>query len=361
MSALSCIEARGSHATSTTAGAYGIGTGTVSAPATETSPPTITPRMAGDDEKKNRIPWSGDGPKGPDDTNNSEAILMDWLCRSNNYRDYCGNIRGKKKMEFAKEVEQEIKSAGIPKARTAVEIVKKIAKIETQFKAALKFATTATGAGLRSDGDLSFAAKLNLKCPYFERLEPIMSDRMKFGPKVTSDTLFATSTTGNKEDNEDKDNIQMTVAVDDTNIANNDDVKKEGSKNHVTKKSAVASVRKKPEASNYEAKMEDLVDVVVENVKKRKATSTPAQSDSTATTNHNFALYEKFMIVKSDPTMTEENIRTLFPDFAIFLPKQEGADIVGASTGSSGGDGNTGMVSDDATKTFTATGGGAQI
>ena len=58
--------------------------------------------------------WNKDGRTGPDDPNNSEAILIHWLITPGNYSKYRGkNNSGKKKLQYADEVAKRINAAGV--------------------------------------------------------------------------------------------------------------------------------------------------------------------------------------------------------------------------------------------------------
>ena len=47
------------------------------------------------------IPWNVDGPKGPDDDNNSKNILVEWLLSPGNFKRYKGDdVTGKKKIQI---------------------------------------------------------------------------------------------------------------------------------------------------------------------------------------------------------------------------------------------------------------------
>ena len=271
--------------------------------------------------------WSEDGKDGKDDTNNSEALVVNWLCSSNNYKLYCGNTLGKTKIAFAKELADSINAKGVLKRRTAEDVKKKITQLEQQFKSAWALATTEIGAGLRSQHDISFDAKLKERCRYFFELEPVMLDRSKMRPKVTSDSL-----------NEDDNNIDVPMVVDVAGGNSSSSISSSSSSNnkcgHQTERkraiamSPTASVST-PKKSKFAA-IEDQIQVLVDSLlakegKKAPASSTvlpPVQRDTDLdTTERNIRLFGDFNKIKAQTKMTDAQLVDVFPSFARFVPQ----------------------------------------
>ena len=73
------------------------------------------------DEERNdnsRILWNKDGRLGPDDPNNSEAILIKWLTTPGNYIKFRGKgNNGMRKIRFADQIAREMETAGVKKKR----------------------------------------------------------------------------------------------------------------------------------------------------------------------------------------------------------------------------------------------------
>ena len=79
------------------------------------------------------VPWSKDGAGGPDDANNSEAILIEWLREPGNYSKFRSPPNGLSKASFCERISQRINSAGIVKERDASAVKSKIESIEQAF------------------------------------------------------------------------------------------------------------------------------------------------------------------------------------------------------------------------------------
>jgi len=144
-----------------------------------------------DDFTGKRGNWDCDGLTGPNDTRTSIRILMDWLLEEGNYNKYCGkNNDGVKKSYWhtilALKMTDETKST-----RDATSVKNKIKHLEESFKKAHKFATSETGAGLEEKhGTETFQDMGRKICLYYYEMLPIMQDRAKVKPKVTSYNLF---------------------------------------------------------------------------------------------------------------------------------------------------------------------------
>ena len=99
-----------------------------------------------------RLPWNKDGPLGEADPNNSESILINWLCTEGNYARYRGkDNHGTRKKDFCEQISRQIKQAGIRRERTAKQIQSKIEHIESSFRRAHDWTTTETGTGLQEN------------------------------------------------------------------------------------------------------------------------------------------------------------------------------------------------------------------
>ena len=136
-----------------------------------------------------RLPWSMDGPRGTEDSINSEAIMLDWLLTEGNYARFRGNNDGTRKQAIGKELSLLFKDKGIKVERSPQAVVKKIQSMESQFSVAHDWVNN-TGQGVKeSDGDAKFEECVRKRCKWYFELEPIMADRAKARPKVTTDTI----------------------------------------------------------------------------------------------------------------------------------------------------------------------------
>jgi hypothetical protein len=85
----------------------------------------------------NRLPWNRDGRNGPDDPNNSQKILLDWMLHEGHYSRFRGkNNNGTRKIKFAGNVSKLIADAGIRVRRTPSNVLDKIRHFEDQFRKA---------------------------------------------------------------------------------------------------------------------------------------------------------------------------------------------------------------------------------
>jgi len=135
---------------------------------------------------------------------------MDWLLEEGNYNKYCGkNNDGVKKSYWhtilALKMTDETKST-----RDATSVKNKINHLEESFKKAHKFATSETGAGLEEKhGTETFQDMVRKICLYYYEMLPIMQDRAKVKPKVTSYNLF--------DDDDEEEQEDSNEAQDDNN------------------------------------------------------------------------------------------------------------------------------------------------
>ena len=139
-----------------------------------------------------RIPWDKDGRQGPQDPNNSLRILLDWLLKEGNYRKFRGGTesKGMRKIDYGKSLSLQMKDAGCRVPRSADAVVKKIQELETKFVQAHDWANN-TGQGVREqDGQETFENLVRQRCRWYFDLLPIMGDRSKASPPVTTDDLL---------------------------------------------------------------------------------------------------------------------------------------------------------------------------
>ena len=92
------------------------------------------------DPANSAIPWNKDGPNGKDDNENSESVLLAWLCEGDNYSKYRGDVSpsnggngGKTKSWFAGKIAEKIANKGIVKPRTPKDIMSKISAWEQYY------------------------------------------------------------------------------------------------------------------------------------------------------------------------------------------------------------------------------------
>ena len=139
-----------------------------------------------------RIPWDKDGREGPDDPNHSLRILLDWLLKEGNYRKFRGGTetKGMRKIDYGKSLSLQMRDAGCRVPRSADAVVKKIQELETKFVQAHDWANN-TGQGVREqDGQETFENLVLQRCRWYFDLLPIMGDRSKAAPPITTDNLL---------------------------------------------------------------------------------------------------------------------------------------------------------------------------
>lgn len=141
--------------------------------------------------KRCNIAWNKDGPKGPDDPNNSEAFLLNWWTTLGNYEKYCNGENGKTKMKTCNELSEKNSANGVVKHRSGHDFMNKIRSWEKQHKTASDFLEN-TGQGiLERDGDEATVQDLTKqRFKYFYILDPIMRDRSSLKPMATSDNIL---------------------------------------------------------------------------------------------------------------------------------------------------------------------------
>jgi hypothetical protein len=164
-----------------------------------------------------KLPWSKDGKNGPDDPNNSEAILLTWLMTPGNYSRYRGGRgnAGTRKTQFAEDIARKINQQGVRRERTGKQVLDKITHIEDSFRSAHDFAHTETGAGLQKEDEGSFRDAVLKKCPWYYDLLEIFQDRASARPILTNIDMDNGSWdveeegSSDNEDNEEADDDEM--------------------------------------------------------------------------------------------------------------------------------------------------------
>jgi hypothetical protein len=131
--------------------------------------------------------WNRDGPKGRDDPNNSERILLDWLLVPGNYDKYRGEgNHGKNKLAYCQDISDLIAAAGCQHPRDKRKVKCKIEYLEKAFRSGYAWKTSETGEGLAETDNVTYKQKLYIKCEHFDELEPIMAPRSATCPEMTS-------------------------------------------------------------------------------------------------------------------------------------------------------------------------------
>jgi hypothetical protein len=93
-----------------------------------------------------------------------------------NYSAYAGsngNVKGKSKAQYHKEIALLIQSKAPDSERDAKDVENKIVSLERQFRLASDWANN-TGQGVENPGN--FQAAIQKRCPLFSELEPIMGE-----------------------------------------------------------------------------------------------------------------------------------------------------------------------------------------
>ena len=141
------------------------------------------------DIQSRNVPWNKDGKQGPDDPNNSEAILYEWLTEPGNYAKFRSPPNGKTKHSFCEMIADKLRRAEVVKERDAGAVKSKIESIEAAFKACHDWANE-TGQGvLERDGQVVFEEACRKKFPYYFDLIDIFGDRAMARPCTTTDDV----------------------------------------------------------------------------------------------------------------------------------------------------------------------------
>jgi hypothetical protein len=128
--------------------------------------------------KKRKVPWEEDG---------SLSVLLEWLTTEGNYSVYAGsngNVKGKSKSQFHKELALIITEKCPGSDRQSKDVENKIVGLERQFRQASDWANN-TGQGVDNPGD--FQAAVLKRCPLYVELEPIMGERPNSKPLATNE------------------------------------------------------------------------------------------------------------------------------------------------------------------------------
>ncbi|MGH3056007.1 MAG: hypothetical protein ACRDL7_13620, partial [Gaiellaceae bacterium] len=123
--------------------------------------------------KGKRIMWHNDG---SNESNSSNAILIDWLTTEGNYSRYKGGDKfsGQRKGMIAKSIAEEVMPSKGITHRTAADVYSKISAIEGQFRRAVDFLDN-TGSGVQDEASLMACVKD--RCPLYYELVDVMGDR----------------------------------------------------------------------------------------------------------------------------------------------------------------------------------------
>jgi hypothetical protein len=111
------------------------------------------------------IPWDKEGKNGPDDPQNSMAILMEWLTTLGNFSKMKGNnSNGATKIRIIGELAQQINGKGDQKERTVKSVMNKLHHLTATYRKALDW-TNQTGAGvIETEGREPFNPAVSLFC-----------------------------------------------------------------------------------------------------------------------------------------------------------------------------------------------------
>lgn len=151
--------------------------------------------------------WDADGATGANDPNNSISILLLWLSVASNFEKYRGkDNNGMRKIQFAAEVAALINKSGVVVQRTPKHIVNKIDYLIKQYKTALDW-TQQTGQGVMEKGDIAgYDNHVRKLCPYWDQLDPILSDRALAQAAASTDSLTSVSEASSSDDSSDGSN-----------------------------------------------------------------------------------------------------------------------------------------------------------
>jgi hypothetical protein len=139
---------------------------------------TASKAAAESEVKKRKVPWEDDG---------TLSVLMDWLTTEGNYSSYAGsngNVMGKSKAQFHKDISLLIKAKIPDSDREPKDVENKIVSLERQFRLAMDWVNN-TGQGVDNPGD--FEAAVLKRCPLWKDLEPIMGERPNSKPLCTNE------------------------------------------------------------------------------------------------------------------------------------------------------------------------------
>ncbi|KAJ3379488.1 hypothetical protein HDU80_002406 [Chytriomyces hyalinus] len=143
---------------------------------------------------KSRVAWDKDGV--PPANRSSMSILIEWLGDYENYKRWKGSGgtggTGIKRETLCSEVVQLMRAAGIHH-RDNNKVGTKIRELEASYKNAIDW-LSGTGQGIMDSTEMSQDEKQSdirsttlKKCPYFDVLDPLMSDRASSQPFATNE------------------------------------------------------------------------------------------------------------------------------------------------------------------------------
>ncbi|KAH9473612.1 hypothetical protein Pst134EA_000693 [Puccinia striiformis f. sp. tritici] len=140
-------------------------------------PPKKAPGSTQPREKKKSILWDRDGVNGG---SSSIELVIQWLITGNNYERWRGDTEeGKSKAQFLSEINQIMIKKGILH-RDAKGIRQKIADLQRSYNNACDF-TKNTGEGILAEDEANGVHTVQDRilelCPYWDLLDPVMSDR----------------------------------------------------------------------------------------------------------------------------------------------------------------------------------------
>eukprot|EP00977_Amphora_coffeiformis_P012197 scaffold3011_cov105-Amphora_coffeaeformis.AAC.1 len=107
-----------------------------------------------------------------------------------NYSRFRGKDNwGTRKLAYGIQLSNKMKAAGCRVSRSPEAVVKQVQEIEKKFIKAHDWANN-TGQGVKErDGETTFDNLVRARCKWCFELAPIMADRIKAKPKVTTETL----------------------------------------------------------------------------------------------------------------------------------------------------------------------------
>ena len=164
------------------------------------------------DMEQRNVLWYKDGPLGPDDPNNSESILIQWLIEPGNYAKYRAPPNGQTKIGICEAISSKIRAAGILKDRPPASVKGKIENIEGLWRQTHDFAVH-TGAGIKvKDGVKAFEDACTNRFKYYFDLEEVFCDRASARAKHTTDgNLLSGSSSSEGEEQHSGDDGEVAV------------------------------------------------------------------------------------------------------------------------------------------------------
>ncbi len=121
-------------------------------------------------------------------TEEEMEVLIKWITTEGNYAYYRGNTDGVKKKHIVQMLSLKLSEVS-PVPRSLKQITNKIHHLENSYRKAYNFQFKETGAGLKENNPASFHDALLNICPYYDHLNPIMSDRAGTAPPYSTDSI----------------------------------------------------------------------------------------------------------------------------------------------------------------------------